>query len=147
MILEVPTAEADAVVGRTYEDQDFRALYEREYRAHQHTKAELARVRDHAAYLEARVQKLEGDIAYLKKLLFSKKTEQQPSSGQSAPAPDPNQSPKNMALNPDMRLIRARFQLTCRCRNRSIVCRQKGVSALCAAGLLKNCTAKRIPMK
>jgi len=44
MILGVPTARAGAAVGCTYEEQDSRALYEREYRAHQHTKAELARV-------------------------------------------------------------------------------------------------------
>ena len=100
MVLEVPTAEAAAVVGRTCEEQDFQAAFEREYRAHQQTKTELARMRDHAAYLEAKVQKLEGDIAYLKKLLFSKKTEQQPGSSQSAPLAEPNQAPKKHGAQP-----------------------------------------------
>jgi transposase len=99
-ILEVPKAEADTVLGRTYEEQDFRALYEREYRAHQKTKDELARLRAHAAYLESRVEKLEGDIAYLKKLMFSKKTEEQPSPSQPAPAPDPKEPPKKHGAQP-----------------------------------------------
>jgi transposase len=102
MILEVPAAPAGAEGVSTYEDQDFRALYEREYWAHQRTKDELARVRAHAVYLESRVEKLEGDIAYLKKLLFSKKTEQQPSASQSgsAPAPQPKQAPKKHGAQP-----------------------------------------------
>jgi len=86
VILEVSAASAGAVVGCTYKDQDFRALYEREYRAHQHTKAELARVRDHAAYL--------------KKLLSQRRTEQQPSASQSAPAPHPNHSPRKHGAQP-----------------------------------------------
>ncbi|MDI6732646.1 MAG: hypothetical protein QME16_01770, partial [Planctomycetota bacterium] len=59
----------------SYETQDFMALYEREYWAHQETKHELQKAKDHIEYLESKVQKLEGDIAYLKKLFFAKKTE------------------------------------------------------------------------
>jgi transposase len=100
MLLEVPTAEADVGDVRTYAGQNFRALYEREYKAHQQTKVELDRMRNHAAYLESRVEKLEGDIAYLKKLLFSKKTEQQPNAKQPAPLPQPNQLPKKHGAQP-----------------------------------------------
>jgi len=59
----------------SYETQDFRTLYEREYWAHQATKHELRKAQDHIEYLESKVRKLEGDIAYLKKLFFAKKTE------------------------------------------------------------------------
>ena len=59
----------------SYETQDFRTLYEREYWAHQETKHELQKAKDHIEYLESKVQKLEGDSAYLKKLFFAKKTE------------------------------------------------------------------------
>ena len=58
-----------------YETQNFRALYEREYWAHQETKHELQKAKDHIEYLESKIQKLAGDIAYLKKLFFAKKTE------------------------------------------------------------------------
>jgi transposase len=59
----------------SYETQDFRILYEREYWAHQETKRGLQKAKDHIEYLETKIQKLEGDIAYLKKLFFDKKTE------------------------------------------------------------------------
>lgn len=60
---------------RHYEDQDFRLLYKQEYDAHQETKRKLKAAEDKIAYLEQRVEKLEADNAYLRKLLFSNKTE------------------------------------------------------------------------
>lgn len=60
---------------RRYEDQDFRLLYEQEYTAHQQTTLELKGAYGRIRYLEEKVQKLEGDLAYLRKLLFAKKTE------------------------------------------------------------------------
>ena len=69
-LLEIPKG-----TGSSYETQDFRALYEREYWAHQTTKHELQKAKDHIEYLESKITKLEADIAYLKKMLFSKKTE------------------------------------------------------------------------
>lgn len=69
-LLEIPQS-----IVSSYETQDFRALYECEYWAHQETKHELQKAKDHIEYLESKIQKLEGDIAYLKKLFFAKKTE------------------------------------------------------------------------
>lgn len=77
-LLEMPQS-----VASSYEAQDFRILYEREYWAHQTTKHELQKAQDHIGCLESKIQKLEGDIAYLKKLFFAKKTEvnQKPPAG------------------------------------------------------------------
>lgn len=61
---------------REYQAQDFRILYEQEYAVHQETKLKLQRANDKIDYLEDKVEKLEADIAYLKKLLFSPKREQ-----------------------------------------------------------------------
>ena len=69
-LLEIPQR-----IVSSYEAQDFRALYEREYWAHQETKHELQKAKDQIEYLESKIQKLEGDIAYLKKLFFAKKAE------------------------------------------------------------------------
>ena len=69
-LLEIPQSTVSS-----YETQNFRTLYEREYWAHQETKHELQKAKDHIEYLESKIQKLEGDIAYLKKLFFAKKTE------------------------------------------------------------------------
>ena len=69
-LLEIPQSTVSS-----YETQDFIALYEREYWAHQETKHEIQKAKDHIEYLESKVQKIEGDIAYLKKLFFAKKTE------------------------------------------------------------------------
>ena len=61
---------------RIYEEQDFKGLYEEEYRSHQETKRELQIARDRTQYLESRIEKLEADLAYVRKLFFSRKTEQ-----------------------------------------------------------------------
>ena len=77
-VLDAAQSAISSSNGGSYEEQDFRALYEREYHAHQRTQTELARVRNHAQYLESKITKLEGDIALLKKLLFSRNDEKRP---------------------------------------------------------------------
>ena len=64
----------------SYETQDFRALYEREYWAHKETKHELEKARDEIEYLKSKVEKLEADIAYIRKLHFAQKSEITPKS-------------------------------------------------------------------
>lgn len=59
-----------------YEDNNFRFLYEQEYSRHQETQHKLQIALDEIAYLKQKLEKLEADNAYLRKLLFSKKTEQ-----------------------------------------------------------------------
>lgn len=72
--------------GLRYEDLDFRTLYEREYEAHQETQRQLKAAQDRVVYLEAKVEKLEGDIAFLKKLFFGRRTEKAQASSDPAPA-------------------------------------------------------------
>ena len=75
---EVPVAESEPPffkATRRYEDNDFRLLYEREYHAHKETRRKLYAAESEIVYLKQRVEKLEADNAYLRKLLFSKKTE------------------------------------------------------------------------
>lgn len=59
-----------------YEDQNFRRLYEREFELHQQTQIKLQAALDEIQYLKQKVEKLEADNLCLRKLLFSKKTEQ-----------------------------------------------------------------------
>jgi transposase len=80
-ILEISRPKETA----SYEAQDFRTLYEREYWAHQDSKHKLQIANNRIEYLEAKVQKLEADIAYIKKLHFARKSEMtQPPAGESA---------------------------------------------------------------
>lgn len=58
-----------------YDQLDFKYYYEREFNAHQETRLKLERALDRIEHLEKRLEKLEADNTYLKKLLFSKKTE------------------------------------------------------------------------
>ncbi|MDI6788715.1 MAG: IS66 family transposase [Planctomycetota bacterium] len=81
-LLEIPQR-----VVFSYETQDFQSLYEREYWAHQTTKHELKKALDRIAYLESKVAKLESDNAYIRKLLFARKTE-------ISPKPAENTAPK-----------------------------------------------------
>jgi transposase len=73
-VLELPQKSVSEGLS-SYETQDFRALYEREYWAHQETKRELQKAKDHIEYLESKIEKLEADNAYIKKLFFARKTE------------------------------------------------------------------------
>ena len=59
-----------------YDRLDFKFHFEREFNAHQETRLKLGRALDKIEHLEKKLEKLEADNAYLKKLLFSKKTEQ-----------------------------------------------------------------------
>lgn len=59
-----------------YEANDFRFLYEREFFRHQETQRKLQAALDEIAYLRQKVERLEADNAYLRRLLFQKKTEQ-----------------------------------------------------------------------
>lgn len=59
-----------------YDQLDFKYHYEREFNAHKKTRLRLERALDRIDHLEKRLEKLEGDNTYLKKLLFSTKTEQ-----------------------------------------------------------------------
>ncbi len=49
-LLEMPQS-----VISSYESQDFMTLYEREYWAHQETKHELQKAKDHIEYLESKI--------------------------------------------------------------------------------------------
>lgn len=60
---------------RDYEKQDFRFLYEREWDRHQKTQHRLQVALDEIDHLKQRLEKLEADNTYLRKLLFSRKTE------------------------------------------------------------------------
>lgn len=83
MIIEVeairpPITGSDPISeisSRRYEAQDFQKLYKQEYDSHQETKRKLQAAYDKIEYLEQRIEKLEADNAYLRKLLFGKKAE------------------------------------------------------------------------
>jgi transposase len=75
---EILATESEPAFFKTahrYEDNDFRLLYEREYHAHKETRQKLDAAEAEIVYLKQRVEKLEADNVYLRKLLFSKKTE------------------------------------------------------------------------
>ncbi len=59
----------------SYDQLDFRHYYKREFNTHKETRLKLERALDRIDYLEKRLEKFEADNTYLKKLLFSKKTE------------------------------------------------------------------------
>src|SRR3989338_8027389 len=90
LILEPPSKQAEQSLSpsRYYGDQDFRFLYEQEYAAHQKTKLELKAARDQIVYLEGKVEKLEADLRYIKKLLFSGKSEKHSCSKPPPPSSD-----------------------------------------------------------
>lgn len=90
LTVEIPAAEGEPSfikATRHYEDSNFRSLYEREYHAHRETRRKLEAAEAEIVYLKQRMEKLEADNAYLRKLLFSKKTEKhRKAEGEAEPA-------------------------------------------------------------
>ena len=76
-----PNPTSEIFIPRTYESQDFQKLYEQEYYSHQETKRKLQAAYDKIEYWEQRIEKLEADNAYLRKLLFGKKAEKRAAAG------------------------------------------------------------------
>jgi len=80
LLPEAPESQKIPILGSPsapyrYETQDFRFLYEREFFRHQETQRRLQAALDEIDYLKQKVEKLEADNAYLRRLLFQKKTE------------------------------------------------------------------------
>lgn len=76
LLREAPESQKTQPAVRHYEANDFRFLYEREFFRHQETQRKLQAALDEIAYLRQKVERLEADNAYLRRLLFQKKTEQ-----------------------------------------------------------------------
>lgn len=101
LILEPPSKQAERSLSpsRYYGDRGFQFLYEQEYAAHQKTRLKLKAAEDRIIYLEGKVEKLEGDLRYIKKLLFSGKSEKHSCSKPPPPSSDFD-TPKSHGAQP-----------------------------------------------
>lgn len=80
-MISILSEDIPPIFSSSYELKDFKKLYEQEYYSHQETKRKLQAAYDKIEYLEQRIEKLEADNAYLRKLLFGKKAEKRAAAG------------------------------------------------------------------